>query len=448
MIFWYGETMLWAVFGLIAAAIGLLLALKIAKDPQWGILAVFFLLPFERIPTVEAGGFTLKLNHIIGGVVIIFWFIELIRNRKKFTIHPTNTFVWLLIVAFVLSFSQAVDPMRSAIFFVQALFVIGLYGVIVNRVNKVEIVEKIANIILISTWVVILFAFYQFIGDYVGLPTGLDQGYTKIVLGFPRIQAFSKEPLYLANFLFIPLGIIVGYLFQNEKPLPGNALLILPLIVFAILLTVSRGAYIGLFAFGVFLCVFFAKRILQSRAFMMAAGALVGAVLILVLILTALGPTIASKFIAQATAQDVELSSESIFGRLRAFGQAVEVWQKSPISGVGPGGFGPATGQEISTGFGIVNNEYLELLAETGTVGLIVYLLVIVSILVVFAKIMSSAKDSHRFLPNILIGLTAGLVAILVQYNFFSTFAIIHIWVVMALIVAIQAILLQSKYAL
>lgn len=439
--------MLLIAVGLIIAALGFLLVLKIFKDPDWGILAIFFLLPYERIPTVEVVGFTLKLNHIVGAVVIAMWFLQLLKfkiKNLKFVTHPTNTFVWLLIVALVLSFSQAVGPIRSVIFFAQALFVMGLYGVIVNRVKRVEMVEKIAGVILISTWVVVLFAFYQFIGDYLGLPTGLDQGYAKIVLGFPRIQAFAKEPLYLANFLFIPLGVIAGYLLQEEKPLPKNALLLLPLIIFAILLTVSRGAYIGLMAFGVFMCLFFAKRIIQSRAFMLAAGALVGAVFILMLILTTLGPTITGKFIAQATARDVELSSESIFGRLRAFGQAVEVWQRSPIFGVGPGGFGPASGQEISTGYAIVNNEYLEILAELGLIGLIAYLLVIISMLAVFAKIMKLTRGSKGFLPNLLIGLTASLMAILAQYNFFSTFAIIHIWALMGLVVAVEAIMLKE----
>lgn len=461
--------MLTAAVGLIVLAIVVLLALKIARDSNWGILAIFFLLPFERIPTVDLAGFTLKLNHLIGGLVIIFWFIELVkfpksearitnevRNPKSeiqskirkfenssFVSHPTNTFIWLLIVALILSFAQAVSPMRSAIFFVQALFVVGLYGVIVNRVNRVEMVEKVVNIILVSTWLVVLFALYQLVGDYLGWPTGLDQGYTHKVLSFPRVQAFAKEPLYLANLLFIPLGLMIGWLVQKEKPMPKQMTILMPLTILVFLLTVSRGAYLGLLAFGVFCIVIFGRQLLTKRAIKLAGLALILAAFGVLLTLGTLGPQVAERFIAQATARDIGLSSESIFGRLRAFGQAVDVWQTSPVTGVGLGGFGVAVGQEISTGLPIVNNQYLELLAEAGLVGLLAFVLIMISIGAVFLRIWRQ-HPSVAYLPAMLGGLMAAWVGTLVQYNFFSTLAIIHIWVLIGLIVAIQSILLKK----
>lgn len=461
--------MLLTIIGLIALAVTVLIALKIAKKPTWGVLAIFFLLPFERIPTVEVAGFTLKLNHMVGGMVIILWFIQLLKDKPsvknsniktpnskqipnsnhqipsnlKFVSHPTNPFVWLLIVGLVLSFTQAVDPSRSVIFFIQAVFVLALYGVIVDRVNDETVVEKITQVILASTWLVVLFALYQFVGDYLNLPTGLDQGYTNKVLGFPRVQAFSKEPLYLANFLFIPLGLLIGYLVQENKPFPRHGVVLLPLIILVFLLTVSRGAYLGLLAFGVLAIIVFGRQLLRSRAFQMASLALTLAVLAVITIVSLLGPQASQRFLVQATIRDVELSPESIFGRLRAFSQAIEVWQTSPITGVGLGGFGPATGEEISTGYPIVNNQYLELLAESGVVGLVVFVAVIMSILVVFIKIWITIQGVE-FIEAMLGGLMAALIATLVQYNFFSTLAIIHIWLLIGLVVAVQSIILRK----
>jgi O-antigen ligase len=179
----------------------------------------------------------------------------------------------------------------------------------------------------------------------------------------------------------------------------------------------------------------------------MAAITLIGSAILLIGTLFVLGPQISGQFIAQATLRDFELSSESIFGRLRSFGQAIEVWRGSPLFGVGLGGFGPATGGEISTGYAIVNNQFLETLAETGLVGLIVFMLLILSIVAVFLKIISKInflQGNQQFLPNLLVGLVAAFGAIFAQYNFFSTFAIIHIWVLVGLIVALESIILHE----
>lgn len=464
------------MIGLILVAIGLLLTPKIVKDPDWGILAIFFLLPFERIPTVEVAGFTLKLNHIVGSMVIVLWLVRLLKSQpsaensqlqtpefslggklqrgeseaeernSQQILHPTNIFIWLFIVALVLSFTRAVDPIRSVIFFAQALFVFGLYAVVANQVNKVEMVEKVIKVIFASTWLVVLFAVYQFVGDYLGLPTGLDQGYTHKVLSFPRVQAFAKEPLYLANWLFLPLGLMIGYMVQSKKPLPKHILILMPLAVLVLILTVSRGAYLGLLAFGLFLMISFGQKLVRSQAFIKAALVMIGAVIALIVLLVSLGPNIADRFIAQATARDIELSSESIFGRLRAFGQAIDVWQSSPLTGVGLGGFGPALDQTISTGYPIVNNQYLETLSETGLIGLVAFAAIMASLLIVFLKIrLRLIGDwSAEFLPATLVGLSAALIATLVQYNFFSTLAIIHIWVLIGLIVAVESILLKK----
>jgi hypothetical protein len=44
-----------------------------------------------------------------------------------------------------------------------------------------------------------------------------------------------------------------------------------------------------------------------------------------------------------------------------------------------------------------------------------------------------------------LIGLTAAMVGILVQYNFFSTLYIIHIWIAVGLLAGTQQLALKQK---
>jgi F0F1-type ATP synthase assembly protein I len=49
------------------------------------------------------------------------------------------------------------------------------------------------------------------------------------------------------------------------------------------------------------------------------------------------------------------------------------------------------------------------------------------------------------YLKATILGLNSAFLAILVQYNFFSTLYIMHIWVLIGLIIAVQNIALSSK---
>jgi O-antigen ligase len=143
----------------------------------------------------------------------------------------------------------------------------------------------------------------------------------------------------------------------------------------------------------------------------------------------------------------VSKQGESGFGRLQAFGQAIEAWETRPLTGIGLGNFGPYIKyypvETPPSGWDIVNNEYLETLAETGLLGLASLFLVLA---VVLLRSYSAYKRSdNEYLRAVLVGLTAAFVAIFTQYNFFSTLYIIHIWVLLGLIVGVQNIILAPQ---
>jgi O-antigen ligase len=319
-----------------------------------------------------------------------------------------------------------------------------------------------------------IFGIFQFFGDLAGLPTsltGLDPGYTKVVFGFPRIHAFSKEPLYFANYLFIPLGVSLalffsknatkGSLSDNSQPLLHRLLdqlrgpWLLPLILLLFVnffLTLSRGAFIALIPFTLIFCLFYWKRIFTLRNIILGILAVVISLTTVYNILESVSPDALDRFLGHAQLEDVlvKKQGESGFGRLMAFSEAIKAWETSPAFGIGLGNFGPYVAYyPLITpigGWDIVNNEYLELLAETGYVG---SGLVFVILLIILARSVGAYQaTTDEYLKAILVGLVAAFTAIFTQYNFFSTLYIIHIWVLFGLIIGVQNIIFsQAKEA-
>lgn len=90
------------------------------------------------------------------------------------------------------------------------------------------------------------------------------------------------------------------------------------------------------------------------------------------------------------------------------------------------------------TGWAIVNNEPLEILAETGALGFAAFLFFLVTLALRTIQTIAQARDP--FLRTILIGLLSASVGIFIQYQTFSTLYIFHIWFLIGLMVACMSI--------
>jgi len=130
-------------------------------------------------------------------------------------------------------------------------------------------VRTVVLIVLVSAFIVSGFGIFQFLGDMVGLPpsvTGLRELYTKDVLGFPRIQSTAYEPLYFANYLLIPLSLALTLFLASSRVMKHASLLLLLLTGgVSFILTVSRGAYLGLACAVAVVAVYYFRRVFTLR---------------------------------------------------------------------------------------------------------------------------------------------------------------------------------------
>ena len=269
----------------------------------------------------------------------------------------------------------------------------------------------------------------------------LKEGYDQATFGFARIQSFAAEPLYYANYIFIPLLITLFLLLKGKfeviaKKSWGYVVAMLLLLNFV--LTVSRGAYLGLVLVALMILVTQYKKIFTLKIVLpvVLAGALIMTGVYLGLAKSQ--PRAIEEFVGHVLVNDYTVG-ESVVLRLSASDQAIELFKDHIFLGIGPGNFGPATlpdpYQKPETGWPIVNNEYLEILAESGLVGFISFISLIAYVF--YRAVMAYRQSKDELVRGVLIGGIFALVGILVQYATFSTLAVIHVWFLIGILGAL-----------
>lgn len=416
-------------------------------------LGIIFFLPFERVPTWHYGGFDLKINVFLGLICFFVWLCLILANPSQWLIKPNYLSLPLLFlaVAMFLSLTQAGDLKRGVTVLVFIFFTVAFSVLTVNMLKKQEHLRLVIQILFWSSLAVALFGIFQFTGDLLGWPqtiTLLKDGYTKAVFGFPRIQAFSMEPLYFANFLLIPIFLSMAYFFGKIKIFGKKwwLILILVLLLVNFILALARGAFVG-FAFGLVIILFFmAKQIFNWKNVL---------ALILISVVVFYGVSFAlskgdaratNEFIGHLLVKDFS-TGESVQGRLSSFTLASQIFLRQPFLGIGIGNYGPYVSGFAalppSGGWQIANNQYLEIFAETGLIGGLAFLVILI---IIFLKSWSAIRLSQdEFLKKTMIGLLAAFVAVFIQYNFFSTLYIIHIWVLIGLMVGVRNLILKNE---
>lgn len=420
------------------------LGVTVWRHPQLGLWCILFFLPFERIPSLNLAGVTLRINFFFGlmmGLVVLGGYLT---RRWLPRPHPLAIPVVAYLLGAVLSLFGAIEQTHALVVLGFTVFTMSFAWIVVELLKTPAQLRRSMDVLFVASAVVGLFGLYQFLGDAVGLPatlTGLKEGYSLSVLGFPRIQAFSVEPLYLGSYLLLPLGLLYSVLMLRVKTSWSRGWLwgLLGLLSLVLILTVSRGAYLAGSVTLLWLIVTLPRETFDLRH--VAIGLLVVAGLgVGTWWFVSQGRDDAlDQFVEHVTVGDLE-QGESTQGRLTAFDVALEAWQDHPWFGIGLGNFGAYVKaypdpRDIE-GYDIVNNEYLEVLAETGLAGFIPFVALIVTVL---ARSFFAFRRTHDSLIRAgLAGTTAAFVGVLVQYNFFSTLFIVYVWVLIGLVIACQ----------
>lgn len=427
------------------------------------LYALFFTLPFERIPTLEVFGFTLKASYIVAIILVATYIIKKYHSIA----YSTSDYILVLFWLFgSITLLWSANTQLGAIIILLWLLMFILYFVVARALSDEKTREKVENIVLLSTTLVCIFGIYQFIGDSLGLSssfTGIRYWYSKQIeiLGFPRIQSVALEPLYFSNFLLVPLFIAIKKYFTFSQKIEnrssrfsvlfdklkldlrletfGNKYFwIITLILINIILGVSRGAYLALIISLILMLLYLALnwkkyRELKIKLVGLAAAIVISGALSYLGIYALNGKSAAFNFQSHAAVEDTE-SGTSVPGRVETFKRAWNYFKGKPLGGIGVGSFGTLNyfyDEQHLKHYGTVNNIYLEILAETGGIGIILFLLFLLFYMRDLYQGFNKLDDQKKLAATLL---SLGVLAIFIQYNFFSTLYIIYIWVFLALL--------------
>lgn len=416
------------------------------------LVALAFLLPYERIPSVDVFGVTLRLSFIVAGLLILrALYLVVVKRTKNLELNFTTKTLAAFLVWVVLTGFFAINIGRAAQVIVFIIFT-AVTALAVTVVYEKEYLEDIIKGLLISASIVALFGAYQYLGNLFGLPnwaTGMRERYSWQVFGFPRIQSTALEPLYYCSYLLLPTSIVITRLLVKGKQWRINALLLL---VFAtsIFLTVSRGGIVALVGMSTFLVG--ASLLLSTTNLRRALGTIgiVAAAFILSLLtITYLAKPPVDKQVTGgkkgSAAYTKQLQNTGLEGggdeRAKVRAQALAILEEDHTRyalGIGAGQFGPYAQNNIKDptgGWLVVNNLPIEILVELGAIGFGLFALFVLSLVSHTVRFLPGSKTTTSGV--VALAILGYLFAEAIQYQTFSTLYIMHIWFAIGLLMAI-----------
>jgi putative inorganic carbon (hco3(-)) transporter len=375
---------------------------------------ILYLRPYELFPALS--GFR-QMAFYTGLATLIIYGATQLALEGNLTARPKEiNLVLLLLAAALLSMPLAADPGEAWEKFNEMLLkTIVIFIVLVNVVRT----EMRLKLLLLLVLGVSIYLSINAINDYRAgnFATGALETHDLRIGG--RIKGLFENSNDLAMHLvsMIPIAVALGL--SGRNPLKKLIYFgVTGLMVAAVVVTFSRGGFIGLVA-GTFVLV----RRLGKKNRMATTGALVFAVILFV----ALAPGAFSSRLSTIFNSAADLTGSSS-QRTEVLKRSVWVALRYPLFGVGIGNFRYKSPRNLET-----HNAYTQVAAEMGIAAMVVYILFIVHPirrLRLIEKESYDQKERRRFYY-----LSVGLQASLVGFMFSSFFgAVAYQWYVYYLV--------------
>lgn len=299
------------------------------------------------------------------------------------------------------------------------------------------------DFVLWMTVVVTAFGLFQFFGDTFGVArawTFLEARYTSAAaFPFPRVQAFALEPLYLAHYLFLPIGILLVRRWRTRKASTFEQILLIA--TFAVLLlTLSRGGILGLLLGVVAMTAAtrsWRELLYFARSFIVAFAIVIGMLTLAGAVPNAYAKTDKVGAVDAFTSHAADLNEDSARTRYDLWPGTMQIFLGHPLLGVGPNNSRlllqngtPTSTRDEAAAMQPVNNDYLAYLSEMGLVGIALTLPLIWLTLRSLWGVVRTRFD-HPSAPY-----AFALVGMAFQANSFHSLLLLGTWVVIGLLIA------------
>ena len=436
-------------------------------------------LPFEFFPRIEIAGSGFRISQFL--VLISIWVIVilLIKKNTKLLNHKLSKWSFFPVIFGLLSFPSwflVQDWLRFSVFWFGTILVFGAMLIVGNFVVDIE--KRLKEL----AWILVgcgIFGLYQFVGDMIGLPTGLREHYTKAVFGIPRVQGTAVEPLYFAGMLIIAIFVFLVMIMSGNsgnssisdssnspqsqsKTFFGSAFFgdfFLPLskfarfryknwiglsvILLAFVLTLSKGSFAVLALLIPFVLVlgYFKFQFWQSIVNQYLVRLVLIIVLLIPIIATFVDPVILFGSVGQNFVETLAGTSPSAVERGRFGQEAILALSNNLVQGVGMGQYAQYVGDNLGNlnldRKAIVNNVYLEVWLENGFLALMSFVVLLVGVWLDLLRNVLVRNQTYGFEFNSQFNSQFCLLFILsayyLQWTLFSPIFIMPIFVLLGL---------------
>lgn len=386
---------------------------------------LFYLLPFSLIfrltvyinyevnPTVlkhDLSKITVPFK-IFNIFILIFGFLLILSflsgNRLKEKIPLLKTLFFYNLWAFL---SIIWSYKKDYAFLVSFLLLINLLYYIAGYIYLKE--EKDLNRFLLSLLVFLSFNIIISLLQYFFPEFPLSEFFKIEKIGYywsQRARGIFYNSNSYSGFLIISIIFIFGFaLFKKNKKLRFFLFFIILISVLSLVLTLSRSGYLSLFlAFILYYILYIIKKRKYQKIFLFATF-VIPLIFLLFLLIKTLLPQIYLRIISIFWGKrDI-----SILVRILFWKTSIKLFFQNPLTGIGLGQF---AFQKVSHIHLHAHNAFLNILAELGLPGLLIFLSIILSIFKFLFKLYLNIESDKI---HLIIGLLVGWVIIIFQLIF------------------------------
>ena len=390
----------------------------ILHDIRLGIFAAVILLPF--IPDM------LNLLYMIF-MVGVYLYKTLFKDINPLTKEPMDLPILVFALLILISTITSIDPRGSFRDLAIHFTAMGFMFVLVNSIKTKKDFNILITFLVIAATLVALYGLYQY---KVGVDME-DKWVDAVNNPDVKTRVFSVfgNPNILAEYLIMIIPISISLFWYSRKAHKKAIFLGTSLIlILALVLTLSRGGWIG-FAFGILIFIILIEKRLLLSAIPLALGGVYF-----------LPQSILNRILSIGNLRD---SSNAY--RIRMWDITLDIIRDNWLVGVGFG-YIPFkyTFETYIRTMPVYHshNTYLQVTSEMGILGLIVFLALIFIIYKYSIKRLIKGED--RYIRTMAVGVLAGLAALLghglVESVLYLPRIIITFWTLVALLLALMRI--------
>lgn len=420
--------------GIAAVVLGGTALLLILVKPEYGLYLLVFSVPFGSLKELQIGPISASATEFLIAATALAWAAKItVRHEGRFTFTSLSWPLAIFIAILLLSATTALSLVLSLKEVAKWLELLLVFLFVVNFVSQQRQTRVILFCLVLAAFLEALLGWYQFLSR---------TGPESFLLGERFLRAYGTfgQPNPYAGYLSFSLSLLGGMLIGAVRQGRGGkfplsfkvSVCAFLVILAAILMSFSRGAWLGVF---VALCV---MGVIASRRFLSYLVALLSIVtLLLTLGAFQLLPAAALQRLSVVTenftlfdAREVMLTPENwaIVERMANWQATWEMFLSKPILGVGIGNFSlfyptyALPQWDVPTPH--AHNFYLNLLAESGILGVAGYLAFLIGFFIFAGRALSRsvAKETNESIVSpkgIILGVIGAMVALSV-HNFFD----------------------------